>query len=55
MAMMPLIPIIPKRRHHGIPWDINPETDIPLIPEDPGDEPIDPDEEPDEERISEAS
>ena len=33
----------------GIPWDDEPEPDIPFIPEDPGDVPKDPDEEPDEE------
>ncbi|WMT49482.1 MAG: hypothetical protein RE472_00595 [Thermoplasmatales archaeon] len=55
MTIVPLIPIIPERPHPGLPWEIDPETDIPLIPNDPGDEPIDPDDEPDEERMGGAS
>jgi hypothetical protein len=41
-------PIIPEKRHPDRPWDIEPGIDIPILPDDPGELPIDPDEDPDD-------
>ena len=42
------IPMLPERPHPGNPWDEEPGIDDPILPEDPGEVPDDPDDEEDD-------
>jgi hypothetical protein len=42
------IPLLPERPHPGNPWDEEPGIDEPILPEDPGEVPDDPDDEEDD-------